>query len=181
MRQNIMRSIYNIWLAVLSAFILAVALVVFILYWNGQLCGKPKSQRALFEAIIADDNVSFNKYVRKVDINKPTDLFIDRPTPLMYAAKYGNSQMTELLLQNGADPNIGNSKGYAALCYCLGSPFLGGTDDTNDSVKIIKMLVEHGADISGKGITNVIERIPFEDSRYEIAHNLKGLVKGVTH
>jgi hypothetical protein len=155
----------------LIAFVQAAGVVVFVLYWNGQLCGDLKRQRDLFEAISSDDIDSFYKLIGKANINKQTDFFINRPTPIIYAASYGRLEMTGFLLLNGADPNAGDRHGFAALYYCLRSPFLGGEDD-KDSGKVVEMLVEHGADIYGKGITNAIELLPPEDQRLKIYHEL---------
>lgn len=60
-------------------------------------------------------------------------------TPLMNAACAGNEKMVELFLLNGADANAKNIDGATPLMTSV-SGF--------SSINIVKMLVEHGADVN---------------------------------
>jgi ankyrin repeat protein len=69
-------------------------------------------------------------------------------TPLMYAALYGSAAEVELLLQQGADPNIRNDAGAV--------PLLLATDDEAKT----RLLLDHGADanaISDVGRTALMD------------------------
>jgi ankyrin repeat protein len=57
-------------------------------------------------------------------------------TPLMYAALYGSAAEVELLLEQGADPNIRNDAGAVPLMWA-----------TDDEAKT-RLLLDHGADAS---------------------------------
>jgi ankyrin repeat protein len=60
-------------------------------------------------------------------------------TPLIHAASAKERGIVKLLLEKGADPNIMNRTGYAALMYAL--------DDTDLS----KILIAKGADVNIRG------------------------------
>ncbi len=94
-------------------------------------------------------------------------------TPLMYAALYGDSDSVRLLLKSGADPNIRNEAGATALMWAVGDLektrlLLDGGADANarsdddrtplliaagryGSSGVVKLLLDRGADPSGKG------------------------------
>lgn len=59
-------------------------------------------------------------------------------TPLLSATEFDDENMVKLLLDNGADPNINNTKsdGGSALSFAM----------ENNNMKIIDMLLEAGAD-----------------------------------
>jgi len=76
--------------------------------------------------------------------------------PLMYTIKQGMNEMTELLLQYGADPNIQNSSGdtplMCAITYFLRvpvrrhiTPIYNPLINPKSMMKIIKSLMQYGA------------------------------------
>ena len=71
----------------------------------------------------------------------------DIDIPLVEACYYNNLQAVEVLLENGADPNFYLDGGWspmeAAAISCKRHP--------EESLAIMKMLYEHGADIDGYG------------------------------
>ncbi|EJL68104.1 ankyrin repeat domain-containing protein [Chryseobacterium populi] len=65
-------------------------------------------------AIKMNSKEVFQKLIHeKADLNKACD----GKTPLMFAAKYGNTQLTKKLLLSGAKKDIKTSAGYTALDY----------------------------------------------------------------
>ena len=64
-------------------------------------------------------------------------------TPLTRASYYGLEDMVKDLLDLGADPNFSDGNWPPLLCACR-------TDQGNSNLNIVKMLVEHGADVNCK-------------------------------
>lgn len=65
-------------------------------------------------AIKMNSKEVFQKLIdEKADLEK----ICDGKTPLMFAAKYGNTEMTKTLLKNGARKDAKTDKGYTALDY----------------------------------------------------------------
>lgn len=68
----------------------------------------------------------------------------ERLTPLFIAACMGHADAVELLLRHGADPNLVDSDGSAALhSVTHGSSVVSGKDGQR---AVVKLLLEHGAD-----------------------------------
>ncbi|HEX8576872.1 MAG TPA: ankyrin repeat domain-containing protein [Flavobacterium sp.] len=68
----------------------------------------------LCQAVIKGDLETVKKMIEfGSDINEASNGM----TPLMFAARYNNVEVIELLLANGANPNIKNDKGFTALKY----------------------------------------------------------------
>ncbi|WP_313893785.1 ankyrin repeat domain-containing protein [Psychrobacillus sp.] len=69
-------------------------------------------------------------------------------TPLIVASYHGNYNIVNLLLENGADPNLSNFKGTTPLMYakdyCI----------KNKEYKLIHLLLSKGADINKKDYKN---------------------------
>lgn len=65
-------------------------------------------------------------------------------TPLSTAITFSNFQSVRLLLEHGADPDIGSLAGVPLLV----SPLLSYSDPTG--VSMIELLVEHGADLTAQ-------------------------------
>lgn len=65
-------------------------------------------------AIKMNSKEIFQKLIdEKADLNK----ICDGKTPLMFAAKYGNTELAKKLLTNGAKKDMKTSAGYTALDY----------------------------------------------------------------
>ncbi|RZC32917.1 Ankyrin repeat domain containing protein, partial [Asbolus verrucosus] len=81
-----------------------------------------------------------NRIEYKVNVNMKT---IKGISPLQHATGMEDLELTKLLLENGADPNLKNNEGYAIL-HIIAS--------RGDNLKMFKLLVQHGAlvNISGK-------------------------------
>ena len=54
---------------------------------------------------------------KAIDVNMIDD---DGNTPLIVASDYGHTKIVKLLLNNGADPNIENKKGWTAVDFAVG-------------------------------------------------------------
>lgn len=65
-------------------------------------------------------------------------------TPLMTVIGYENLPLVELLLENGADPNVPADDGYSCLLFAIDS-------DSPESIAITDILVRSGADIHETG------------------------------
>jgi len=84
-------------------------------------------------------------------------------TPLMRAAKNGDSAAIRLLLDRGADPNIRQKNGTTALMFASGlgrgvGVFAKDYATESELLESVKVLVAHGADvnaISGAGQTSL--------------------------
>lgn len=90
----------------------------------------------------------------------PNALNRQRLTPLMLAMKWslGTLEQIECLLENGADPNIRNAKGKAALHLLVEN-----TDpDADFRREATSLLLRHGADSS-------LREDNFDDTPYELA------------
>ena len=75
----------------------------------------------LMEAIRSGDRQTFQKMLRrhpKAANRRGTG----GSTPLMYAALYGDADSVQLLLNNGADPNVRNDAGATALMWAVEDP-----------------------------------------------------------
>ena len=64
--------------------------------------------------------------------------------PLVEACYYGNVQAVETLLNNGADPNYSIRDNWTPI-----EAAMNGTASEEDCFKIMKLLVEHGANVDG--------------------------------
>lgn len=91
-----------------------------------------KKDKEFIQAIKTNDLGSIKKAGKKF-INLADE---DGDFPLMIASLYGSTEMMELLLKKGADPNAGNKNGETALMW-----------SAHDLEKI-KLLVKYGADIN---------------------------------
>lgn len=68
-------------------------------------------------------------------------------TPLMFACESGKIEYVEYLVANGANVSAKDDSGWTALHYAAGSPIQYPEDRAE---RIIKLLVERGADINAK-------------------------------
>jgi ankyrin repeat protein len=74
-----------------------------------------------------------------VNPNSRTFWYLD--TPLIVAAAYGRTEVVKLLLDKGADVNMGNEGSETALHYAA----------RHGHTEVMKILLEHGADVSEAG------------------------------
>ena len=83
---------------------------------NIDLCFKTKdaSYSLLALAIKADRPKVFQKLL---DSNADLEKVCDGKTPLMFAAKYGNTEFAKKLIEKGANKSAKTEKGYTALDY----------------------------------------------------------------
>ncbi len=91
-------------------------------------------QRELMTAIIAEDVERV-----KVLLTQQPDMnfLLDDSSPLIRVAANGHSQLTSLLLNSGADPNITNSRNATAL---MNAAYLGHAE-------VVELLIQSNADI----------------------------------
>ena len=145
--------------------------------WPDQLSGEtppapldPKA-RPILEALRNGDGQAFRKLVA-ADPQAANRRGPGGATPLMYAALYGNAADVRLLLEKGVDPKLRNNAGATALMWAVDDPekvrlLLEDGADANTrsddgrvplviaagrygSSPVLKLLLEHGADPSGK-------------------------------
>ncbi|MDR3412850.1 MAG: ankyrin repeat domain-containing protein [Formivibrio sp.] len=155
-----LRAIAIIVILIISSF-LAVGL-----YRLGCFGGAPIRQRDLFSAIGRNDTNAVAILCSKVNLNAVSD-DLSKPTPLISAVKLGYFDVVRILLDHGADPNKGDVDGLSALYYALqASPFLDPHD--SDSVQIERILIEHGAKMIGKGVTNAVADLNSSDARVDL-------------
>ncbi|WP_262149326.1 ankyrin repeat domain-containing protein [Chryseobacterium foetidum] len=83
---------------------------------NINLCYKTKdaSYSLLALAIKADRPKMFQKLL---DNNADLEKVCDGKTPLMFAAKYGNTEFAKKLIEKGANKSAKTERGYTALDY----------------------------------------------------------------
>lgn len=93
------------------------------------------SKKRLYDAIVSNDTEAVSVLISKgIDINYT---FHEDMTPLMVAAKYGNSKIVRMLLQNEADINKLSEYGWSALMFACWQ----GHHET------VKILTEHNAQL----------------------------------
>jgi ankyrin repeat protein len=73
--------------------------------------------------------------------NPNSKTFWYKDTPLIVAAAYGHTEVVKLLLEKGAQVNMGNEGGETALHYAA----------RHGHTKVMRILLEHGADPKSKG------------------------------
>jgi ankyrin repeat protein len=140
---------------------------------SGDVQPTPSDPRAvrLAEALQNGDLQSFKK--RLGEDPKAANLrAFGGATPLMYAALHGDTESVRLLLESGADPNMRNDAGATALMWATDNAektrlLLERGAEVNaksengrtplliaarrfGSAPVVKLLLEHGADPSGK-------------------------------
>ena len=92
----------------------------------------------ILDASGRNDTASVQAYVNSgADVNAIT--VNGQNTPLLYAAREGNMEMTRMLLEAGADPNLASTDGYES------TPLKKAAQ--RGHTEIIRALVEAGADI----------------------------------
>jgi cytochrome c len=79
------------------------------------------------------------------DVNAEED-FGNRGTPLEYALKNDNPELVRLLLEHGANPNHGRTV------------FRAMTGDKKNSLEIVKLLEQHGADLHQVFVNELTEK-----------------------
>lgn len=116
----------------------------------------------IMNAIISNDMITLMHTLDKYDVN----ILINDTTPLITSVIYSNIEMTTLLLQHGADPNLKSGTGLTPLMYAP-DPFIADLlisygayvniedNDGNTALlhhtgdyAIIKLLLDKGADIN---------------------------------
>lgn len=65
-------------------------------------------------------------------------------TALHFAVEYGSEVITEMLLQNGGNPNIQNHQGFTPLMALM------WLKNIENYIQIMKILVSHGTDVNVK-------------------------------
>ena len=143
----------------------AVAVVILAaLYYSGDLCGAPARQKQLFIAIWRGDTNGVARLLTAgVDPDGPSGQ-VSRPTPLIDAVRFADVEIIRLLLEQRADPNKGDRNGVAALYHALKSPAVANGGE-KVATPIFEMLIAHGANPSGKWVTNVAMSLPADDPR----------------
>ena len=63
---------------------------------------------------------------------------VGEKTPLHYAVELNNYELTIMLLDNGANPTLGDKRGLTVLHYAARQGFM----------EIVKLLLKYGADIN---------------------------------
>jgi ankyrin repeat protein len=74
-------------------------------------------------------------------VNPNSRTFWYLETPLILAATYGRTEIVKLLLEKGADVNLGNEGSETPLHYAA----------RHGHIKVMEILLENGADVSEKG------------------------------
>ncbi len=146
----------------------------------------PKATR-MMEALRDGDRQAFTRILREdpkvVDLKGPGG-----STPLMYAALYGDSDSVRLLLESGADPNIRNDAGATALMWAAddlektrllldhGADANARSEDGRTPLMIaagrfgssgvVKLLLDHAANLSVKSIYFLGDMTPLSEAAY---------------
>jgi ankyrin repeat protein len=93
--------------------------------------------------MIDDRNVEATKGLILQGVNPDAKSSKGAQTPLMQAARAGSLEISEFLIESGADPNLGSPTGLTALMVAARqSEFL-----------IARLLIDHGADVNAKHMT----------------------------
>jgi ankyrin repeat protein len=74
---------------------------------------------------------------------------IDGATPLLVAANGGYVIISQILLENGAEPNVKNNDGEAALHRLLAHDWA-PSDDNSALCSLARLLLRHGANVNDK-------------------------------
>ncbi len=118
----------------------------------------------LVEALIQDDIVTGRALIRAgADVNRRV---LGDGTPLIIAARNGQTEMVDLLLARGADPNLG-LRGD-------GNPLINAARTVRPA--IVRTLVEHGADVNSyvfmdeTPLINAARAGDLETVRYLVEH-----------
>lgn len=78
-------------------------------------------------------------------------------TPLMHSCFTGKSDITKILLKNGANPNIRDNKNYTALIYAASSPHY---KNRAQKIEVVMLLLKSGANIDFNTIIEGVKK-PF--------------------
>ncbi len=87
------------------------------------------------EALEQDDEEALNRIIDEIPVNMADEDY-DGMTPLMYLVEYDKPEQVQLIIDRGANVNLGSYKGITPLRYA------------SDNVKIAKILIENGANIN---------------------------------
>lgn len=94
-----------------------------------------------------------------LDAGADPNLRVDGSLPLNIAVSFGNVEIIESLLDNGADPDLTNSQGTTALMEAA----KGFSRDTEVDAEIIRLLLERGANPNIEGFgTALTDAIRFQ-------------------
>lgn len=146
----------------------------------------PKAAQ-IMEALRNRDSRTFTEMLGKF----PNAVNLKGPggsTPLMYAALYGDADAVRRLLKGGADPNLHNDAGATAIMWAVsdlektqlllkaGANVNARSDDKRSALLIaagrygsgpvVKLLLDHGADVSVKAPSGGGDATPLSEAAY---------------
>nr|CAI5860872.1 unnamed protein product [Callosobruchus analis] len=104
--------------------------------------GREQQRQQLYKSICSGDIAVVQQVLESgYDVNSPV---YDNWTPILLAVSFGNYEVTDLLVKNGA--NINSDKdGSTALMMACNCP--NQTSSYSESMKIIQLLVDKGANV----------------------------------
>ena len=172
----------------LISIFVAISLLIFVIMFSGcsqriikchnhcsRICYAMKEGNdEEFLRLVSDKKFNLNQY----DTLKIFEFFEGiRRTPLQEACYLENPYYVEKLLENGADPNYPNNfEGYEdflPLRYAVWPSVTGGDAMARDAVKVVKTLLEYGADpnvIAWRGRTCLIDVVNHDSQYYNEYH-----------
>ena len=172
----------------LISIFVAISLLIFVIMFSG--CSKRLIKSTIhcdsinfamkegddeeFLRLVSDKKFNLNQY----DALKIFEFFEGiRRTPLQEACYLENPYYVEKLLENGADPNYPNNfEGYEdflPLRYAVWPSVTGGDAMARNAVKVVKILLEYGADpnvIARRGRTCLIDVVNHDSQYYNEYH-----------
>jgi len=157
-------------LVIFASSVAVSTLLVWLLYHEGFFQEMLFREDRLFPAVWNNDSNKVASLLKTGADPNVRSIMLTRTTPLIDAVRFGNLDVVQLLLNEGADPNKADRWEHAALYYALTSPELGGTNDFV-SEKIISNLFAYGASLTGKGVIDAITNLPPNDPRCQICQN----------
>ena len=174
----------------LISIFVAISLLIFAIMFSGCSERMIKSYNhcnKICHAMVEGNDEEFLKLVNntKYNLNQynvmpsllPSIFESSEKTPLQKACYLENPYYVEKLLENGADPNYPNNfEGYEdflPLRYAVWPSVTGGDAMARDAVKVVKTLLEYGADpnvIAWRGRTCLIDVVNHDSQYYNEYH-----------